>query len=140
MMTGIMAIFEMGLSLTGQSLLPTPIDVYFETPEGGEAKLSDKGLLKILANSGDLERGLSGQDLCNAINDAGSGKYSFEAIVDNSNFDCQQITVYPAKNISHRMLVKPPSSGSVLLPYELFSCTSDRSEYQCFFERIPKDS
>ena len=37
MMTGIMAIFEMGLSLTGQSLLPTPVDVY-QTPAGGRRR------------------------------------------------------------------------------------------------------
>ena len=30
MLTGIMAIFEMGLSLTGQTLLSTPSDVYFD--------------------------------------------------------------------------------------------------------------
>ena len=31
MLSGIMAIFEMGLSLMGQSMLPTPPDVYGES-------------------------------------------------------------------------------------------------------------
>ena len=30
MLSGIMAIFEMGLSLTGQSMIPTPPDVYLQ--------------------------------------------------------------------------------------------------------------
>ena len=41
MLTGIMAIFEMGLALTGRSLLPSPLDLYSESivkrkPSGAE--------------------------------------------------------------------------------------------------------
>ena len=45
MLTGIMAIFEMGLSLMGQSLLPTPTDQYFAD---SSMKETDKTLLKFL--------------------------------------------------------------------------------------------
>ena len=139
MMTGIMAIFEMGLSLTGQSLLPSPADVYFDSPT--EAKRVDEELLKKLANPDDVERGLSGQALCDAINQADPGEYSFEPMVNRkSPWDqgCQFEMSYEALNeiISHKILIKPPAQGAASrLPYELFSCTSTRDGYQCSFER-----
>ena len=45
MLSGIMAIFEMGLSLTGQSLLPIPADPYFA---GSSMKKMDQALLEFL--------------------------------------------------------------------------------------------
>ena len=44
-LSGIMAIFEMGLSLTGQSLLPTPADPYFAD---SSMKEMDQALLEFL--------------------------------------------------------------------------------------------
>ena len=44
MISGIMAIFEMGLSLTGQSMIPVPPDEYFADPS---MQLSDVKLLEI---------------------------------------------------------------------------------------------
>ena len=143
MMTGIMAIFEMGLSLTGQSLLPPPFDVYFDNPQ--EAKLFDEALLKKLANPDDVERGLSGQALCDAINQADPGQYSFGLVTNRkSPWDdgCLFEMSYEALNetVSHKILIKPPAHGvASLLPYELFSCTSTRVGYQCSFERNEGD-
>ena len=147
MMTGIMAIFEMGLSLTGQSLLPTPFDVYFDSPKDRgkclDGKCLDERLLKILANPDDVERGLSGQDLCDAINQAAPVQYSFGPIVNGkSPWDqgCQFETSYVLgkQTVSHKILVKPPDAS--LLPYELFSCTSIREGYQCSFEPTEVES
>ena len=47
MISGIMAIFEMGLSLTGQSMIPTPAGVYLQS---AEMKLVDQRLLALLKN------------------------------------------------------------------------------------------
>ena len=132
-MTGIMAIFEMGLALTGQSLLPTPVDVYFPV---SQAKDLDQELLALLASPGALNWGLEGDDLCQAVNQAYSGSSSFgmESIIKgrwagscrlNSDFD----------GISHRVLIQSPGLGRDWLPYKLFSCTSKRNDYQCSFER-----
>ena len=33
MLSGIMAIFEMGLSLTGMSMMPTPADIYLQSSD-----------------------------------------------------------------------------------------------------------
>ena len=141
MMTGIMTMFEMGLSLTGQSLLPTPFDVYFDKRQGGKAKRFDEVLLKKLAYPIGVERGLSGQALCDAINQADPGQYSFGLIKNRkSPWDegCLFEMSYKElnENVSHKILIKPPAQGvASLLPYELFSCTSVRDGYQCSFER-----
>lgn len=143
MMTGIMAIFEMGLSLTGQTLLPAPVDVYFDNPQ--EAKRLDKDLLQKLANPDHVERGLSGLALCDAINQADPGQYSFAPMVNRkSPWDegCLFEMSYKASNetVSHKILIKPPAHGvASSLPYELFSCTSIRAGYQCSFERNEGD-
>ena len=134
MMTGIMAIFEMGLSLTGQSLLPTPLDVYGLAPT--KAKALDQNLLELLANPGIVSWGLEKEDLCVAINNAYSGPspFGYKPISEgrwsgscllNSDFD----------GVAHRVLIQSPGSGRDLLPYKLFSCTSKRDGYQCSFER-----
>lgn len=138
MMAGIMAIFEMGLSLTGQSSLPTPSDVYVGTQD---AKDLDKALLKLLANPADLERDLIGQDLCDAINLADPRQYSFAPIAsreDPWDEGCQFQTFYAVpgqKIVYHKILIKPSAQiNSSHLPYELYSCTSTRDGYQCSFE------
>ena len=43
MLSGIMAIFEMGLSLTGQSMMPTPADAYLQN---SDMKMSEKQLIE----------------------------------------------------------------------------------------------
>ena len=143
MMTGIMAIFEMGLSLTGQTLLPAPVDVYFDIPQ--EAKRLDEELLQKLANPDHVERGLSGPALCDAINQADPGQYSFAPMVNRkSPWDegCLFVMSYKVLNetVAHKILIKPPAHRvASLLPYELFSCTSIRAGYQCSFERNEGD-
>ena len=149
MMTGIMAVFEMGVSLTGQSLLPSPSDIYFDSSQGEnclDGKCLDEELLTILVNPDDVARGLSGQALCNALNQADPGQYSFGPIINRTSpWDqgCQFETSYVVRGetVSHKILIKPPEQGvASLLPYELFSCTSSREGYQCSFERSEVDS
>ena len=63
MLAGIMAIFEMGLSLTGQSLIKDGVDAYLVSDQ---AKALDRQVLAALASS-DVEAGLEGYELCKAI-------------------------------------------------------------------------
>ena len=64
MMTGIMAIFELGLSLTGQSVLPALPDPYVSSPQ---AKALDRDLLRLVANPNSIGQDLRQKDLCEAI-------------------------------------------------------------------------
>ena len=70
MMTGIMAVVEMGLSLTGQSLLLKPDDPYrqdFLTKAVGKR---DQQMLNLLHDSDDLDaigRSLENAELCDQL-------------------------------------------------------------------------
>ena len=64
MLTGIMAIFEMGLSLTGQSMLPTPPDEY---SENAEMKVADKRILEILTDRDVFDGEIAGVSLCTEL-------------------------------------------------------------------------
>ena len=136
MMSGIMAIFEMGLSLTGQSLLPAPIDVYFELPEGNQASGLDRDLLELLANPDDVIRGLTFQDLCDAVDQSYMGSASFvsKPIMSGRWIGSCKLSI-DSSVVSHRVLIQPHPLGSASLPYKLFSCTSERDDYQCLFEK-----
>ena len=63
MMTGIMAIFEMGLSLTGQSLLPAPLSGYSANTQ---IKAKDALLLQDLSEE-DFNESVLASDLCSAL-------------------------------------------------------------------------
>ena len=64
MLSGIMAIFEMGLSLTGLSMMPTPADIYLQD---SDLKMSDKRLMELLRNPNAVSQGLANQALCTAL-------------------------------------------------------------------------
>jgi len=67
MMTGIMAVVEMGLSITGQSLMLKLDDPYQKNHLAGER---DKDMLRLLHNPDDLDdvgRSLQGAELCNQL-------------------------------------------------------------------------
>ena len=55
MMTGIMAVLEMGLSLTGQSLLLKPIDSYQQNRVLNAVGKRDQQMLNLLHNQVDLD-------------------------------------------------------------------------------------
>ena len=137
MMTGIMAIFELGLSLTGQSVLPALPDPYFLTPQ---AKALDRDLLKLLADSNAVSQGLRLKDLCEAIRMAYSDSSSLNLMaIESGRFDggcsVEREFVITTGPVYHRVLIQPSDLGAESLPYQLFSCTTDRKNQQCSFER-----
>lgn len=70
MMTGIMAVVQMGLSLTGQSLLLKPGDPYRQNFLINAVGKRDQQMLNLLYNNVDLDaigRSLEGGDLCDQL-------------------------------------------------------------------------
>ena len=137
MMTGIMAIFEMGLSLTGQSVLPTPVDAYSLSPR---AKVLDQDLFKLLDNSSVVSRGLIQGDLCSAISKAYTDSPSLVLTpIGSGPFEdgcqIQRDFIVDGHSISHRVYVKSFGRDDQGPPYNLFSCTSDDVNHRCSFER-----
>ena len=116
MLTGIMAIFEMGMSLAGQSLLPNAPDKY-----DYDMKLLDARLLADISKNAfnnEVNDPLIG--LCSALNGIEPGWSS----VTRSGYwsgGCQLIKG------SHRIIVRKNT-------YQLFSCALADGESQCSFE------
>ena len=85
MLSGIMAIFEMGLSLTGLSMMPTPADIYLQD---SDLKMSDKRLMELLRNSNAVSQGLANQALCTAlVQDIQKISRSIDLQADNASND-----------------------------------------------------
>lgn len=141
MLTGIMAIFEMGLSLTGQSLLPTPADPYLSN---SSMKASDITLLEFLFDQKKLKvwdevdgveqevekpfsAVASDQGLCAALNQIDDEGWSL--ISEGRWINSCQLT-----QGSHRRLVKE-NSDNEQIPFQLFSCALSGGNDQCSFER-----
>ena len=76
MLSGIMAIFEMGLSLMGQSMLPTPPDAYRES---SEMKLVEKRMIGLLKDRNAVAQGLANQALCDALLQSYAAQYPGES-------------------------------------------------------------
>jgi len=141
MLTGIMAIFEMGLSLTGQSLLPIPADPYASDSSMKELDntllefLFDQKKLKVLVEVDGVEQEVekafsavaSDQGLCGALNQIDDEGWTLirEGRWINS---CQ------LNQGSHRAVVKE-NSNDVQMPYQLFSCALSGGNDRCSFER-----
>ena len=124
MMTGIMAIFEMGLSLTGQSLLLIPPDEY-----DYHMQLRDAKLLAGIAQTSfknDVNDPLIG--LCSALNRIESGMWS-PVMRPGYWFGSCQLTKEsePPKLTKHRVIVRKNT-------HQLFSCALIDGESKCFFE------
>ena len=128
MLSGIMAIFEMGLALTGQTLLPVPPDDYLSNQSMKDADIM---FLKALADETtplvddktfpDL---VSEEGLCVALNAIdGPGWLS---IADGRwKNGCQRSKLIG--NLYHRVIVSEN-------PHKLFSCALDSGSAQCAFE------
>ena len=145
MLSGIMAIFEMGLSLVGQSMLPTPPDPY---QESSEMKLVEKRMIGLLMDRNAVAQGLANQALCDALLQSYAAQYPGESAgqpdgrmpIDQGRWirSCQlmrQIDDPSLKHISHRVLIMPPDPGQDQLAYRLFSCALTGGHDQCSFER-----
>ena len=144
-LTGIMAIFEMGLSLTGQSLLPTPADPYFAD---SSMKEKDQALLEFLFDQKkinttvyidvdgvpqkqEVEQDFSvvvrDEGLCAALNQIDDEGWTL--IPEGRWINGCQLTRFP-----YRAVVKE-NSDDVQMPYQLFSCALSEGDDRCAFER-----
>ena len=123
MLSGIMAIFEMGLSLTGQSMIPTPPDEYLADTS---MQLSDVKLLGNLADSSFPDLVLD-KGLCGALEDVNPGGWSLISEGRWAN-SCQ------LNRGSHRVIVREDPE-SEQMPYQLFSCALSGGNNRCSFER-----
>lgn len=128
MLTGIMAIFEMGLSLTGQSMLPTPPDKYLENAFNDADK---KIILELLINR-EVYAGVNdGESLCKALRDFGED-YGYELTPISGGYWKNSCSLNRG---SHRALVKLAGRSDVLTPNQLFSCHLNNNDELCSFEQ-----
>jgi hypothetical protein len=126
MLSGIMAIFEMGIALTGQSLWPAPADSYFTSGAGSR----DKAYLSILNNGSwdsdykdnDIPITCSNLVLPDGVPAWNSGPW---------NSSCEADVLYSNAR-RHRMIVEI-SDGQDSAPYQLYSCFLD-GQSNCSFE------
>jgi hypothetical protein len=140
MLTGIMAVVEMGLSLTGGSMLPVPSDIYSSTPS---MKQSDMALLEYLFDQQslmvaveidgvvqDVEKVFSElveeQGLCGALNHIGDEQWTL--VSEGYLINGCQLT-----RGSHRAVVKQ-NADDEQMPYQLFSCAVGDGNDRCPFE------
>ena len=131
MLSGIMTIFEMGLSLTGQSMIPTPPDAYLSDTS---MKDLDIKLMKNLADDNFSDSVLD-EGLCGALDDIDDGW----ALISEGRWanSCQ------LNRGSRRVLVRE-EPGNERMPYQLFSCALSEENIwydkeleidRCSFER-----
>ena len=132
MLSGIMAVFEMGLSLTGQSMIPTPPGEYFSD---ASIKGLDIKLLENLADEGFSDSVLS-QGLCAALEEIHPSGWTLISEGRWAN-SCQ------LNRGSHRVLVRE-EPGNERMTYQLFSCALSEKKVwydkelnidRCSFER-----
>ena len=127
MLSGIMAIFEMGLSLTGQSLLPTPADPYFAD---SSMKEIDQALLEFLFDQKKLP--VQGVDmafselvkndgLCDALNQIDDQLYPAQNNDWTLIREGRWINSCQLNRGSQRAVVKEDAEDRQM-PYQLFSC------------------
>ena len=122
MLGGIMAIFEMGLSLTGQSMIPTPQDKYFLDTS---MKSLDAKLLQGLTD-GAFPASVLNQGLCAALKDIDREGWTLISEGRWAN-SCQ------LNRGSHRVIVREDTTN-LQMPYQLFSCALKGANNLCSFE------
>lgn len=138
MLAGIMAIFEMGLALTGRSLLPSPVDPYLSN---GEVKAMDQRLMALLANRDAVVAGLLGTSLCEKVIDA----YGDAHVQDGGVNPWLQDAAMPVNtgrwagscvmnDGAHHVVVKPDMTDGAD-PYQLYSCVLQGGDERCPFEQ-----
>ena len=165
MMTGIMAVVEMGLSLTSQSLLLKPDDPHRQNLV---TKNRDYEMLKLLHNKDDLNaigRSLDRAELCDQLlcrsSPAGAARCRLatasetaNTLADDAGTRLSELAALTRVGVSppvtdglfsnscalqvgmHRLLIQPdPTPEDSRFPYRLFSCVLDESS-TCNFESI----
>ena len=127
MLSGIMAVFEMGLAVTGQSFLSSPVDRY----DTGLAKDTDKKFIKSLYGGWDEEfdSAESALEPCNNLQEIKEFQdYNWDDGPNNSN-SCV------THNGNHRIIVQQnPDSGDEGMKYRVYSCLGPIGQ-QCTFEK-----
>ena len=165
MMTGIIAIFEMGLALTEKTYLLKPDDRYQENFLTNNVGERDKEMLSMLHNQVDLDvigRSLRGAALCDELlcrisisgmrycppgksmaSDADSRMPNLKNIIPGKAPDtagpfsdaCALESSHASSR--HRLLIWPdPNPVDSTVPYQLFSCVLDSGSVACNFEFI----
>lgn len=139
MLAGIMAIFEMGLALTGRSLLPAPQDMYLSN---AQVKLKDQRLLKLLVgNPAVVAPGLNAESLCVALRDAYQDAY-LQGGESNPWVIASATPLTSRRWIgscflndgSHRVLARQDGVDDSS-PYQLYSCVVKAGSDLCLFEK-----
>ena len=144
MLAGIMAIFEMGLALTGNSVLPSPQDPYLSN---STAQSEDRTWLSLLADDGvvDRIRGKYGLSLCDEL-DAVYSERLAEGDVSPWFKDTVRMPVTEGdwagsclmnRGGGHRVIVQPPdpaATGYLASKYSFYSCILQ--DDICPFERV----
>ncbi len=130
MLSGIMAIFEMGIALTGRSPISALPDAYFSNDQ---AKTLDKNLLVLLLNDDLVPKGLEGSLLCDQL------KFFYKIENPEEVNLWIEDTKMPSDNWSgscvmnngaYRVFVRPNNSTS---SYQLYSCLI-KDDFICPFE------
>ncbi len=135
MLTGIMAVFEMGLSLTGQSLLPISSDPY----RGDfEFRLRERQLLALLSDQDAFPRGLYGSVLCSRIQFMYHETYlregASEFFVEDKRLHNDRWSGSCRMQYQNHRLIISPQDQAESVSYGLFSCVLKGSTV-CYFER-----
>ena len=131
MLTGIMAIFEMGLSLTGQSLLPMPVDQY-----PGSSEQTTEDILVTASKS--LSAGLNGINICIELKtlpavEAPSGE--FLPVVRHPDWRDGCVLEFGL----HQVLLAPNRQGGPDPYLVLFCRDSHKNPQVCPFEEVSDD-
>ena len=128
MLTGIMAIFEMGLSLTGQSLLSMPVDLY-----PGSSEQATEG--DLLTSYKSLSEDLTGMDICNALKSlpgALTPTGEFLPVVKHPAWNDGCVLEYGLQQV----LLAPNPPGSADSYLVLFCRDSDKNSQVCPFVEV----
>ena len=143
MLTGIMAIFEMGLALTGNSLLPSPQDPYLSNKALQD---EDKQWLTLLADNDVIDqlRGKFNSSLCDQLKAVYSERLSLgDVSLSPWRIDSDRMPVTQGDwagscimnhGDDHRLIVRPPDPIGVDSTFDLFSCVSQGGD-RCPFEQ-----
>ena len=126
MMTGIMAIFEMGLSLTGQSLLPAPPSGY---PQNSLNKVKDAQLMKSLSTQA-FDDSVLANGLCVALQGVDGEPWSLIENLEPDNYFFGSCGL--SREGLERSIVRKNDDED--MPYQLFSCALDAGKSKCSFE------
>ena len=143
MLTGIMAIFEMGLALTGNSLLPSPQDPYLSNKALQD---EDKQWLRLLADDAVIDqlRGKFNSSLCDQLKAVYSERLGLgDVSLSPWRIDADRMSVTQGDWVGscimnedgHRVIVRPPDPSAVDSTFNLFSCVLQGSSDRCPFEQ-----